>query len=455
MSVTFDFSRFLKEKDQSRENDHLESRINAISMIGMRLSNENIEFVKSLTSEGMGESDRYSYIRKISQISGCEVFEFSTCNRVLFVGFGCTIDRLTNSVLQNSDLDSAPFDNFSGMEAWRHLVKICSGLDSFIIGELQVMGQFRDAISWHKESGLMSTHNATFLDHAVAANRGLRKELGFTKTPESMMSLGTSAIKEAISEDDEGAITVIGYGSMGRKAVEVLIDMGQKSIHVVTRSKKKSSERTPDLGDKINFISFEDWDGRENPSIVISTIRNTFPTFSQQNPLPVNDAAKIMDFSWPPSIDKAGLNNKRNLMDMEYWIRSAHKLGKDWEYEKTVDLGNQIIKSIEERFMKALNGRKQSRFRSHVYSTLESKSEEWENLECQESEASQMRAFSKEIATWICNRESSFSSYELENMVMNTDREINSSVLSEISIDVTGEMVRWLSNLDTLVGARA
>ena len=454
MSVTFDFSRILEQMDQPSENAHTANRIDDISMIGMRLSNENIEFVKSLTSEGMSESARYSYIRKISQISGCDVFEFSTCNRVLFVGFGCTVDNLINSVLQNSNLNSAPFDKLTGMEAWRHLVKICSGLDSFIIGELQVMGQFRDAISWHKESDLISTHNATFLDHAVAANRRLRKELGFTKTPESMMSLGTTAIEEAISGDDEVSITVIGYGSMGRKAVEVLIDMGQKDIHVVTRSKEKSSKRTPELNNAINFVSFEDWDGKENPSIVISTIRNTFPTFGKQNPLPVSDKAKVMDFSWPPSIDKAGVNNKRSLMDMEYWIRSAHKLGRDWEYDKTVDSGNKIIKSIEERFIKALNGRTQSRFRAHVYSTLESKSEEWECLECQESEASQMRAFSKEIATWICNRESSFSSYELENMVMNTDRDINSSVLSEISVDVTGEMVR-LSSLDNLLGASA
>lgn len=454
MSVTYDFSRLLEEEDSPGENDHIAKRINAISMVGMRLSKDNIEFVKRMTSEGMNESERESYIRKISETSGCEVFEFSTCNRVLFVGFGCTVDSLADSVLQNSQLEFAPFDKFTGMEAWRNLVKICSGLDSFIIGELQVMGQFRDAVSWHKESGLLGTHNATFLDHAVAANRGVRKELGFTKTPESMMNLGTSAIKEVINHDDEGAITVIGYGSMGRKAVEVLIDMGQKNIHVVTRSTESSSGRTPELADKINFTSFGEWDGQENPSIVISTIRNTFPTFNQQNPLPIPDATKVMDFSWPPSIDKAGLNNKRSLMDMEYWIRSAHKLGKEWGYEETVDSGNQIIKSIEERFMKALNGRTQSKFRAHVYSTLESKSREWETLKCLESESSQMRAFSKEIATWICNRDSVFDRYELEEMVMNTNRNINSSVLSEISVDVTGEMDR-LNNLDTLVGASA
>ena len=454
MSVTFDFSQLLREDVSPSENDHIAKRIDSLSMIGMRLSKDNLEFVKTLTSEGMNEHERKSHIKDISTNSGCEVFEFSTCNRVLFVGFDCSVNRLTKSVLDTSGLEYAPFDDFTGMEAWRHLVKICSGLDSFIIGELQVMGQFRDAIAWHKESGLLGTHNATFLDHAVAANRGLRKELGFTKTPESMLSLGTSAIKEAISEDDEGSITVIGYGSMGRKAVEILIEMGQKNIHVVTRSKEESSKRTPELSDSINFMNFEEWDGSEDPSIVISTIRNTFPTFNQRNPLPVPETTRVMDFSWPPSIDRTGLSTERDLMDMEYWIRSAHKLGKEWEYEKTINSGNLIIEAIEERFMKALKGRTQSRFRAHVYSTLETKSQEWESLGCLASEASQMKAFSKEIATWICNQDSVFNENELENMVMSTDRDINSNLLSEISVDVMREMVR-LSNLDTLVGASA
>ena len=300
----------------------------------------------------------------------------------------------------------------------------------------------------------MSVHNATFLDPAVAANRGLRKELGFTKTPESMLSLGTSAIREAISEDNQGSITVIGYGSMGRKAVEILIALGQKNIHVVTRSKVESSKRTPELVDLINFKSFEEWKGEESPTIVISTIRNTFPTFNRENPLPVPETTKVMDFSWPPSIDRSGLSTQQGLMDMEYWIRSAHKLGKEWDYEKTIDSGNLIIDAIEERFMKALNGRTQSRFRAHVYSTLESKSQDWGALECRSSEASQMKAFSREIATWICNQDSIFNENDLQNMVMNTDRDINSNLLSEISFDVMREMVR-MSKLDTLMGASA
>ena len=65
-----------------------------------------------------------------------------------------------------------------------------------------------------------------------------------------------------------------------------------------------------------------------------------------------------------------------------------------------------------------------------------------------------MKAFSREIATWICNQDSIFNENDLQNMVMNTDRDINSDLLSEISFDVMREMVR-MSNLDTLMEASA
>ena len=53
MSVTFDFSQLLKEGVPMDGNEHIARRIESVSMIGMRLSKDNLEFVKELTSEGM------------------------------------------------------------------------------------------------------------------------------------------------------------------------------------------------------------------------------------------------------------------------------------------------------------------------------------------------------------------------------------------------------------------
>ena len=63
--------------------------------------------------------------------------------------------------------EQALFDRYQGIDVWRHLVKVCSGLDSFIIGELQVMSQFRGSISMHNENGLISDINLVFQSYHI------------------------------------------------------------------------------------------------------------------------------------------------------------------------------------------------------------------------------------------------------------------------------------------------
>ena len=165
-----------------------ESLINSISMISMKINSANVEFVKNFTSEGLSKESRIDLIRNLKNELGSDVFEFSTCNRVLYVGFGTSCDELERCVMNVFNQEQALFDRYQGIDVWRHLVKVCSGLDSFIIGELQVMSQFRGSISLHNENGLISDINCSFFDHIISANRLLRKEFGFNQTTESMLN---------------------------------------------------------------------------------------------------------------------------------------------------------------------------------------------------------------------------------------------------------------------------
>ena len=54
----------------------------------------------------------------------------------------------------------------------------------------------------------------------------------------------------------------------------------------------------------------------------------------------------------------------------------------------------------------------------------------------------QLSAFSREIATWICNQEGPFATNELEKMVLSTDRPINSKLLSRVVSDVKEQIFK-------------
>ena len=126
--------------------------IDSVSMISMKIDSNNVDQVKHLTTEGLSKTQRLEFIKEIKQNLDAEVFELSTCNRVLYVGFNVSSQELEKSVLEAADCNSAEFNHFAGIDVWRNLVKVCSGLDSFIIGELQVMSQFRGCLLYTSDA---------------------------------------------------------------------------------------------------------------------------------------------------------------------------------------------------------------------------------------------------------------------------------------------------------------
>ena len=158
-----------------------------ISLVALKFNSENIEIArKSPQKECRGQ--RIDYIGNLKQRTSNDIFEFSTCNRVLYVGFGIEPNTLSGHIQKYHGVEEIPFSLYSGVSAWRHLVKICSGLDSFILGELQVMSQFRKSINFHRDNNFISLYNSSFFEHIISANRNIRKKFGFNQTTESMLS---------------------------------------------------------------------------------------------------------------------------------------------------------------------------------------------------------------------------------------------------------------------------
>ena len=417
--------------------------INSVSMISMKLDSGNVEHVKYLTTEGLTKKQRLKFLNDVKQDLSADLFELSTCNRVLYVGFDVTSTELESSVLRTASLESAPFEHFSGIDVWRHLVKVCSGLDSFILGELQVMSQFRGSVAWHRKHGLLSDINGSFFEHVVSANRMIRREFGFNQTTESMLNLATSALEQIVPSNETTSSLVLGFGEMGTKAVEVLLSLGQTDISVISRSPEQAALRNPDIAAQVNIITFEDWQSKRlSPNLIISTIRNNTATYNETNPIPSISKAVIMDFSWPPSIDVSGISENHELFGTEYWIRASHRLGIEWDYSSTIEKSEAMISQIQQRFMDALTDKTRAKFRAFMYKTLEALSQQWEQSEYAGDSSTQLGAFSREIATWICNQDGPFTTVELDNMVLSTDRQINPTLLKRVASDVNETIIR-------------
>ena len=149
-----------------------------------------------------------------------------------------------------------------------------------------------------------------------------------------------------------------------------------------------------------------------------------------------------MDFSWPPSVDISGVKSNQELFGTEYWIRAAHRLGVEWDYSSTVEKSEQLITEIQEKFMSALTDKSRAKFRSFMYQTLDALSKQWQESDYAGEAGPQLGAFSREIATWICEQEEPFATSDLENTVLSTNRKINPKLLKRVANDVSEAITR-------------
>ena len=117
-------------------------------------------------------------------------------------------------------------------------------------------------------------------------------------------------------------------------------------------------------------------------------------------------------------------------------------MGKEWNYSSVLDRSELMITQIEKKFLTALTDRSRAKFRAYMYQTMESLAIEWEESEYAEQSKPQLSAFSREIATWICNQEGPFATNELEKMVLSTDRPINSKLLNRVVSDVKEQIFK-------------
>jgi len=408
-----------------------------ICLLSLKFESNNIDVARQLTTEGLSLSKRVAFIEKLSRTVNAEVFEFSTCNRVLFVGFDIDPTTLAQGISSVTTLSHIPFQTMTGSDAWRYLVKVCSGLDSFIVGELQVMSQLRSSINIHKENNLLRTFNLAFFEHVISATRIIRKELGYTSSTESMLNLATTSLEEILSQKGDVQSVVLGFGEMGVKAVETLQGLGQTNIIVVSRNPSEAAKRNPTIAETSKMISYEDLN--ETPidaDIVISTMRCSTPAYTENNPLPISNQATILDFSWPPSIEENGVSSENVLLGMKHWIQVARNIDQS-EFTTLMQKGDKLIENIQDRYMKALTNKNEARFRAFIYGYMEDLSTSWENSSsAEEKEIPQLGAFAREIATWICQQNSSFYLSELTNYVNSTNRSLNGYLLSEVSRDV-------------------
>ncbi len=131
--------------------------------------------------------------------------------------------------------------------AIQHLLLVACGLDSMVIGESQILGQVRQALSLAREHGTLSRALSDLGSLALRAGKRAHTETGIDRAGASLVSVGLAAAAQRLRPEGAGdaglaglSVLVVGAGSMSSLAVATAARMGAASIVVANRSNTRA-----------------------------------------------------------------------------------------------------------------------------------------------------------------------------------------------------------------------
>jgi glutamyl-tRNA reductase len=205
----------------------------------------------ALTGGALGKLRRDAF--DAADVAGC--FVVSTCNRVEVYA---DVGKFHGSVSAISELlarhGGLPLDELTRHlyvhyedRAIQHLLSVTCGLDSMVVGESQILGQVRQAISAAREQGTLGPALSGVGSLALRASKRAHTETGIDRAGANLVSIGLEAAAQRVRGPDAAAsgapgilaglsVLVVGAGSMSALTVATAARMGAASLVVANRS---------------------------------------------------------------------------------------------------------------------------------------------------------------------------------------------------------------------------
>ena len=148
----------------------------------------------------------------------------STCNRTEFYSFCKRTDikvfdqYLENLTGRNINLRKNDQYLFSNNDAFKHLLRVMTGIDSMIVGEPDIFGQVKKSFQNSKEFLYLGSELEIVFNRAINLSKDIRSETQLSKNPLSIASL----VESKILELEKKPILIIGGGDVGRALIKRL-----------------------------------------------------------------------------------------------------------------------------------------------------------------------------------------------------------------------------------------
>ena len=171
-------------------------------------------------------------------------YGISTCNRTELYLYGTK--NISNKVfpevlktLNIKDICDESFYFLSGHDALVHMCKVASGIDSQVLGEQEIFGQFKLAYKKAKDIKIVGKNLSYLSEKAIQISKKARSETDIGLNSLSVSGLALKLVRNIFENPQEQNVLVVGAGSLAQSVIENLYKKGINKINSVNRTTRK------------------------------------------------------------------------------------------------------------------------------------------------------------------------------------------------------------------------
>jgi glutamyl-tRNA reductase len=135
-----------------------------------------------------------------------------------------------------------------GPEAFLHLFRVASSLDSMVLGEAQILGQVKEAYQGSLEAGMTGTTVNGIFSRAFAASKKVRTQTEIARMPTNVSSVSVDLAKKIFQSLSEHQVLLLGAGEMSELTAKYLVESGVSRLMIANRTPEKAKALASKLG---------------------------------------------------------------------------------------------------------------------------------------------------------------------------------------------------------------
>ena len=139
----------------------------------------------------------------------------------------------------------------TGADAVRHLFGVSGGLDSLIVGESQILGQVRDALSASNEAKATNLTSVRLFHAALRVGRRVRQDTNIGRNPLSISYAGVRLAQRVLGSLSDKRALLIGAGEAGSLVARALRTVGVGDLMIANRTESKAQELADYLSGRV------------------------------------------------------------------------------------------------------------------------------------------------------------------------------------------------------------